>query len=174
MVTDRTSGAMTIAGLVPLVAGALARVDQEYLEARQMQALSFAVHIPLVCFRIALPTLVLLVGWMHLRTGDPVYRQLAKRWSKAMLAINVSARVVIGRNEFRAVTQNLQLGGRLTKEGDPLATRALRFLVPPDALADGKAFQTDAYSSSTRTHSALARRRCRCPAPRWTTPISRP
>ena len=52
-----------------------------------MQALSFAVHIPLVCFGIAFPTLVLVVEWLHLRTGDPVYRQLAKRWSKAMLAL---------------------------------------------------------------------------------------
>jgi cytochrome d ubiquinol oxidase subunit I len=77
-----------LASLAPLIADALAPVDQEYLlEARQMQALSFAVHIPIVCFGIAFPTLVLLVEWMHLRTGDPLYRQLAKRWSKAMLAL---------------------------------------------------------------------------------------
>jgi cytochrome bd ubiquinol oxidase subunit I len=75
-------------GVLPLIAGALPSVDQQYLlEARQMQALSFAVHIPLVCFGIALPTLVLLVEWLHLRTGDPVYRQLARRWSKVMLAL---------------------------------------------------------------------------------------
>ena len=79
---------MTASGLLPLAADALAAVDQDYLlEARQMQALSFAVHIPLVCFGIAFPTLVLLVEWLHLRTGDPMYRQLAKRWSKAMLAL---------------------------------------------------------------------------------------
>ena len=36
--------------------GPVAPVDQQYLfEARQMQALSFAVHIPLVCFGIAFP-----------------------------------------------------------------------------------------------------------------------
>ena len=35
-------------------------VDQQYLlEARQMQALSLAVHIPLVCFGIAFPAMVL-------------------------------------------------------------------------------------------------------------------
>jgi cytochrome d ubiquinol oxidase subunit I len=63
-------------------------VDQNYLfEARQMQALSFAVHIPLVCFGIAFPALVLFVEWLHLRTGDPLYRTLALRWSKVMLAI---------------------------------------------------------------------------------------
>jgi cytochrome d ubiquinol oxidase subunit I len=37
-------------------------VDQDYLlEARQMQALSFAMHIPLVCFGIAFPAMVLYV-----------------------------------------------------------------------------------------------------------------
>jgi cytochrome d ubiquinol oxidase subunit I len=35
-------------------------VDQDYLlEARQMQTLSFVVHIPLVCFAIAFPAIVL-------------------------------------------------------------------------------------------------------------------
>jgi cytochrome d ubiquinol oxidase subunit I len=79
---------MIASGVLPFLAAAVAPVDQEYLlEARQMQALSFAVHIPLVCFGIAFPTLVLLVEWLHMRTGDPLYRQLAKRWSKAMLAL---------------------------------------------------------------------------------------
>ena len=79
---------MIASGFVPLVADGFARVDQAYLlEAREMQALSFAVHIPLVCFGIAFPTLVLVVEWLHLRTGDPLYRELAKRWSKAMLAL---------------------------------------------------------------------------------------
>jgi cytochrome bd ubiquinol oxidase subunit I len=68
----------------------LAAVDQHYLfEARQMQALSFAAHIPLVCFAIAFPALVLFVEWLHLRTGDPVYGVLARRWSKVLLALFV-------------------------------------------------------------------------------------
>jgi cytochrome d ubiquinol oxidase subunit I len=63
-------------------------VDQHYLfEARQMQALSFAAHIPLVCFAISFPALVLFVEWLHMRTGDPVYRTLARRWSKVLLAL---------------------------------------------------------------------------------------
>src|SRR5829696_4884532 len=70
------------------LAQALGPVEQAHLlEARQMQALSFAVHIPLVCFGIAFPSLVLLVEWLHLRTGDPLYRVLARRWSKVMLAL---------------------------------------------------------------------------------------
>ena len=52
-----------------------------------MQALSLAVHIPLVCFGIALPALVVFCEWRSLRTGDPVYRALARRWSKIMLAL---------------------------------------------------------------------------------------
>jgi cytochrome bd ubiquinol oxidase subunit I len=63
-------------------------VSQDYLlEARQMQAMSFAVHIPLVCFAIALPSLVVFTEWLHLRTGDPLYRTLARRWSKVMIAL---------------------------------------------------------------------------------------
>src|ERR1700760_600644 len=63
-------------------------VNQHYLfEARQMQALSLSVHIPLVCFGIALPVLVLFAEWRYLRTGDQVYRVLARRWSRIMLAL---------------------------------------------------------------------------------------
>jgi cytochrome d ubiquinol oxidase subunit I len=68
--------------------GAFGPVDQDYLlQARQMQALSFAAHIPLVCFGIAFPALVLFVEWLGHRTGDPLYHALARRWSKVMLAL---------------------------------------------------------------------------------------
>ncbi len=63
-------------------------VHQAYLlQARQMQALSFTVHIPLVCFGIAFPAMILFVEWLHLRTGDPLYRTIARRWSRIMLAL---------------------------------------------------------------------------------------
>jgi cytochrome d ubiquinol oxidase subunit I len=63
-------------------------VNQHYLyEARQMQALSLTVHIPLVCFGIAFPVLVLFAEYRYLRTGDQVYRTLARRWSRIMLAL---------------------------------------------------------------------------------------
>jgi cytochrome d ubiquinol oxidase subunit I len=69
-------------------AGAFAPVDQDYLfQARQMQAMSFAAHIPLVCFGVAFPALVMFVEWLHLRTGKPLYLTLARRWSKVMLAL---------------------------------------------------------------------------------------
>ena len=52
-----------------------------------MQAMSFAVHIPLVCFGIAFPAMVVFLEGLWLRTGDPLYKALAKRWSKAMLIL---------------------------------------------------------------------------------------
>jgi cytochrome d ubiquinol oxidase subunit I len=71
------------------------QTQQYLLEARQMQALSFAVHIPLVCFGIAFPVMVLLVEWLHMRTADPAYLTLARRWTKVMLAL-FAAGVVTG------------------------------------------------------------------------------
>src|ERR687889_841539 len=63
-------------------------VQQGYLlEARQMQALSFAVHIPLVCFGIAFPAMVLFAEWLWQRTGDELYRTLARRWTRVMVAL---------------------------------------------------------------------------------------
>ncbi len=52
-----------------------------------MQALSFAVHIPLVCFGIAFPALILFVEWRYLRTADPLYLTLARRWSKVLISL---------------------------------------------------------------------------------------
>ncbi|MDQ3571300.1 MAG: cytochrome ubiquinol oxidase subunit I [Actinomycetota bacterium] len=57
------------------------------LEARQMQALSLGVHIPLVCFGIAFPAMVLFAEGLWLRTGDPAYKALARRWSKVMMIL---------------------------------------------------------------------------------------
>src|ERR1700751_3073770 len=74
---------------IPLATvGALTPVHQRYLlEARQMQALSFAAHIPLVCFGIAFPVMVLFVEWLSYRTGDAVYATLARRWTRVMVAL---------------------------------------------------------------------------------------
>ena len=52
-----------------------------------MQALSLAVHIPIVCFGIAFPAMILFVEGLYLRTGDPTYKALAKRWSKVALIL---------------------------------------------------------------------------------------
>jgi len=71
-----------------VILAALAPTEQEHLlQARQMQALSFAVHIPLVAFGTAFPVMVLFVEWLHHRSGDPVYRDLARRWTRIMVAL---------------------------------------------------------------------------------------
>jgi len=77
-----------VTSLLSAGGGPFPPIDQEYLfEARQMQALSLAVHIPLVCFGLAFPALVLFAEWRYLRTGDPLYRTIARRWSRVMLAL---------------------------------------------------------------------------------------
>jgi cytochrome d ubiquinol oxidase subunit I len=77
-----------ISSLTLAAAAAPASVQQDYLlQARQMQALSFAVHIPLVCFGIAFPALVLFAEWLYLRSGDALYRTLARRWTRVMVAL---------------------------------------------------------------------------------------
>ena len=73
-----------------LLAAAFKPAQQEYLfQARQMQALSFAAHIPLVCFGIAFPALVVFTESLYLRTGNELFRTLAKRWSKVMITLFV-------------------------------------------------------------------------------------
>jgi cytochrome d ubiquinol oxidase subunit I len=53
------------------------------------------VHIPLVCFGIAFPALVVFAEWLGYRTGDEAYLTLARRWSKVMTAL-FAAGVVTG------------------------------------------------------------------------------
>jgi cytochrome d ubiquinol oxidase subunit I len=66
----------------------LASAQQTYLDqAAQMQALSFTVHIPLVCFGIALPSMIVFLEWLHLRSGEEVYRTIARRWTRIMAAL---------------------------------------------------------------------------------------
>jgi len=69
-------------------ATAFPAVNQHYLlQARQMQALSFAVHIPLVAFGISFPAMVLFVEWLGHRRRDDLYLTLARRWSKVMVTL---------------------------------------------------------------------------------------
>jgi cytochrome d ubiquinol oxidase subunit I len=74
--------------VIHVLADALVPVHQRYLDqARQMQALSFAVHIPLVAFGISFPVMVLFAEARWLRTGDALYRTLARRWTRIMVAL---------------------------------------------------------------------------------------
>ncbi|HET9123391.1 MAG TPA: cytochrome ubiquinol oxidase subunit I [Solirubrobacteraceae bacterium] len=56
-------------------------------DASQLQSLSFAVHIPLVCFGIALPAMIAYFEWRFLRTGEELYRTIARRWTRMMAAL---------------------------------------------------------------------------------------
>jgi len=72
------------------VASMLATIvaQNTYLRAAsQLQSLSFAVHIPLVCFGIALPAMIAYFEWRFLRTGDELYRTVARRWTRLMAAL---------------------------------------------------------------------------------------
>jgi cytochrome bd ubiquinol oxidase subunit I len=74
--------------MIRTLADALVPAHQQYLhQARQMQALSFAVHIPLVAFGISFPVMVLFAEARWLRTGDALYRTLARRWTRIMVAL---------------------------------------------------------------------------------------
>jgi cytochrome d ubiquinol oxidase subunit I len=52
-----------------------------------MQALSFVAHIPLVAFGISFPAMVLFAESLYLRTGDPLYGTLARRWTRVVAAL---------------------------------------------------------------------------------------
>ena len=81
--------------MATLVSGLTSVQQIHLLQARQMQALSFMVHIPLVCFGIAFPAMILFIEWRYLRTGDEVYRTLARRWTKVLVTL-FAAGVVTG------------------------------------------------------------------------------
>jgi cytochrome d ubiquinol oxidase subunit I len=79
---------MTAAVLAQQVVDTLGGAKQpDTVLARQMQAISLAVHIPIVCFGIAFPAMILFVEGLYLRTRNTTYKALAKRWSKVALIL---------------------------------------------------------------------------------------
>jgi cytochrome d ubiquinol oxidase subunit I len=79
---------MTAALLAQQVVDTLGGAKQpDTVLARQMQALSLAVHIPIVCFGIAFPAMIVFVEGLYLRTREKTYKALAKRWSKVALIL---------------------------------------------------------------------------------------
>jgi len=60
-------------------------VDQpDLFYARQQMAVSLGWHMIIACFGVAFPSFMLFTEWRFLRTGDELYRTIARRWSKAM------------------------------------------------------------------------------------------
>lgn len=79
---------MALIGLLQHAPTLAAVTTKAYLrEASQMQALSFTVHVPLVCFGIAFPALIVFVEWLSLRRRDTLYRTIARRWTRIMVAL---------------------------------------------------------------------------------------
>src|SRR5512138_3654152 len=54
----------------------------DLLAARSQMAISLAFHILFAVIGIGLPALMVLAEWRWMRTGDAVFLELAKRWSK--------------------------------------------------------------------------------------------
>ena len=54
----------------------------DLLAARLQMAISLGFHIVFAEIGIAMPVLMCIAQWRWQRTGDPVYRQLARRWAK--------------------------------------------------------------------------------------------
>ncbi len=80
---------------VQAASGAAATIGQigqpveqpKLLQARELQALSLGWHIILVTFGVTFPAVVVFTEGLYLRTGDRLYRDLAKRWSKVMIVL---------------------------------------------------------------------------------------
>jgi cytochrome bd ubiquinol oxidase subunit I len=56
----------------------------DLVAAREQMALSLGWHIILACFGVGMPLLTAFVEWRGIRTGEPVYQRLARRWAHAM------------------------------------------------------------------------------------------
>jgi cytochrome d ubiquinol oxidase subunit I len=63
---------------------AAAATPADLAAARVQMALSLGWHIVVACLGVGMPAITLIAEWRGYRTGDPVYRLLARRWARAM------------------------------------------------------------------------------------------
>ncbi|HEX4355428.1 MAG TPA: cytochrome ubiquinol oxidase subunit I, partial [Polyangiales bacterium] len=56
----------------------------DLLAARSQMAISLGFHIVFTCIGMSMPWLMTLAEWRHLRTKQPIYRELADAWSKGV------------------------------------------------------------------------------------------
>ncbi len=70
-----------------LVLFATADAGFNLLAARVQMAVTLGAHIILAVFGVGMPVLMLVAEWRHLRTGDPVWRAIAHRWSKVFAVL---------------------------------------------------------------------------------------
>ncbi|MCA9148113.1 MAG: cytochrome ubiquinol oxidase subunit I [Planctomycetales bacterium] len=76
----------------------LAAAADNLLPARLQMAFTLGFHIVLACFGVGLPVLMLAAEWRFLKTGDALWRSLARRWAKAfavMFAIGAVSGTVL-------------------------------------------------------------------------------
>ncbi len=59
-------------------------VAADPVAARSQMGFSLGWHIVLACFGVGFPSLVVFAEWRGLRTGDPTYRLLARRWARVV------------------------------------------------------------------------------------------
>jgi cytochrome d ubiquinol oxidase subunit I len=62
-------------------------IAENLLPARLQMALTLGFHIILACFGVGFPVVLLAAEWRFLKTGDELWRTLAKRWSKAFAVL---------------------------------------------------------------------------------------
>jgi cytochrome d ubiquinol oxidase subunit I len=62
----------------------LLAAEPDLMAARQQMALSLGWHIVVACLGIGFPLLVLVAEDRGIRTGDPAYRALARRWARSL------------------------------------------------------------------------------------------
>src|SRR6266542_2787539 len=68
-----------------MLAVPLAAADPANLfAARSQMALSLGWHIVVACLGVGFPALVMLAEWRGIRSGDPAYQLLARRWARAL------------------------------------------------------------------------------------------
>jgi cytochrome bd ubiquinol oxidase subunit I len=56
----------------------------DLVAARTQMALSLGWHIVIACLGVGFPAFVLLAEWRGIRSGDPVWKLLARRWARAL------------------------------------------------------------------------------------------
>lgn len=65
----------------------IAAAIDNLLPARLQMAFTLGFHIVLACLGVGMPVLMLSAEWRFLRTGDELWRTLARRWSKAFAVL---------------------------------------------------------------------------------------
>ncbi len=73
--------------LQSLLAASFETAANNLLPARLQMAFTLGFHIILACFGVGLPVLLLAAEWRYLKTGDELWKLLAKRWAKAFAVL---------------------------------------------------------------------------------------